>query len=396
MGRKRFRVEFLEDGVLLLDTDAGTVSRCTWDLVSEVRRGAASGFSPELDEALRHALRVSGAEGPRGRRDLLKAAGALGVVASSTLILPSAAQASSADLVAGSGWVTGSEMLEFTTPDGFSITTTRYLDGEDSTTGSEPDYVAVNNFQDSGGVYRAQVVASGVNGQAATDYLGTPYYGDGSTGMTIIGNLAISSFSSWASGNLYPAFGRGGTGAFGAGDGGGAAGVYLYDFSDTLWLLAAGGGGGAGASSDPAIPGGSGGRAWFTDGASGGDGGGITTGGGGARGTSPGAGGTGYNVGQTGDEGDAGTARAASPYGAYGLGLGNGGDGGLRAAAAGGGGGGGWAGGGGGGSQSGFGPSGGGGGGSTFVSGDPILSSYDRVVTGLPARSSPRVRVYLA
>jgi len=390
---RRFRVEFLEDGVLLLDVKGGTVSRCTWEVADAVRRGEPSGLEPELHAALRRALMTSGATVPRPRRDVLRAAAAASVVASSTLILPSAAQAASVDLVAGAGWVTGTQWYQFNPGEsGGVVGTIREIsNGEETVNGSDDQVSLVTMFAENG-FWKTQLVMYGVNGAPGTN--SEP----GGTGMTLITNLSISENSDYSL--IRPVFGLGGTGGGASGKGGAAAGAYLVDdssFLDTgvrdynlLWIGVAAGGGGAGAQTGSTAFGlGYAGGSVGLD--RGGDGGGAdaTMGGRGAVGTTPGAAG----VGTSSANGATGTSTPTVDSQTLPSELGRGGNGNSTSTSGGGGGGAGWAGGGGGGGN-GDGPSGGGGAGSPYVASHPIVVNHNRIRSGLAHGSLPEVRVY--
>ena len=373
-GRNRFRVEFLEDGVLLLDSTLGTVSRCSWALIDEVRAGAASGLSPEHHEALLRALKDEGGLAPVSRRRVVLA-GAGSVIASSTLLLPGAARAASADLAAGSGWVTGTTYYDFVNSSG-ATTGTEWTNGVDSPRG----YIGllVGDMASVGGsLYRCQILLQGENGAGAA----------GGAGMSIIANLTIDS-NSWDA--LEPAFG---VATPGGNRGGWAAGAFLEDpFAPAYqWVAAAAGGGGAGQSSAGG-DGGAGGRAFFQTGRTGSDGSGSSPGigGGGASGLTPGAGASGPA-----GSGIAGTARTGSaPSGGQYDALGTGG-GATNSAARGGGGGAGWAGGGGGGSAGFDGGGGGGGGGSSYIWSGATVDAYDQVLAGRQSGTGALARFYI-
>lgn len=388
-GGRRFRVEFLEDGVLLLDSTLGTVSRCSWSLVDEIRGGAPSGLSPEHDEALRHALRSEGGLSPVSRRRVVKL-GVGSVIASSTLVLPGAARAASVDLTAGSGWVSGSTYYEFTRNSSSGSTAIEWSSGNETLRMYEGVSVGLEMQSIGGSFYRCQILLQGENGGGG----GGPDGGAGGAGMSIIANLTIDS-SAWDA--LEPAYGYGGSGSTGGGRGGLAAGAFLENgIAEThQWVAAAAGGGGGGEGQSiyggGSFAGGAGGRAFFQSGRSGEAGGGdAPTGGGGASGLTPGSGGVGSQ-----GNGSAGTARSGSaPTGGQYDALGSGGDS-VNAAADGGGGGSGWAGGGGGGTT-GFGGGGaGGGGGSSYIWSGASVNAYDQILAGRAHGAGALVRVYV-
>jgi hypothetical protein len=239
-GHPRFRVEVLDDDVLLVDIQTGVVHRVPGPDVDLLLSGTTTLMSGHLPPGGAEAIRRSLTSSDIGRRSLLVGSGALAATGIISTALPFAAAA-----------------LSFTylpPADGGSFETTAWGQADKSGTSANWGLNGVwtaasvaTGVANSGGDTRSvQILLHATSGTAYNDDTGSTAIGSGS-GAYIVANVQLPigspqiyfSLRAGAPGNVNRATGLGGV----------AVGAYTWDggsFSTTSWFLVAGAGGGDG------------------------------------------------------------------------------------------------------------------------------------------------------
>ena len=252
-GDDRFRVEVLDDDVLLLDVQTNIVHRVPGAEVDRLLSGSVTWATGHLPPGGARAIRRAVDSGSVARRSLLVGGGAL--VASGILStgLPFAAAAASLFPAPFDGT---------TYTEGWNGQTEGSRPGDDRLFGPGTEFwiqgPASGDFPGAfdGTTKSAQVILHATSGTARAS--------DGSDATPLgHGAYIVATISGIPTGGpgFYFSIRGGGDGSVGAGDGGNAVGAMLWaGGGDPDWLVVAGAGGGDGAAPDLETPGAAGGR----------------------------------------------------------------------------------------------------------------------------------------